>query len=444
MFLHYIRWRLQFLKEKFPLYHRNISKCITRDDSSVETSLLMKLCAERYYISSEAFHSRSCTYGPLGTELKKNIIEQWTSAIRSRAYVFGINTSVLSRTCKEPVRIVDLRALKEVLNQDSSTKEEESQKIHKLLKDTASFRTSLFQGALQQYIQALELVNRTLPFGLAETGLCHHFDNQLRHSSSCSFEVTESSLVWFCSPRTSSQWMDYWAHQRLQWWRKFALGPSDFSMCNVVDEELKEGTSHGVKVLYKFPWGSETLETLWSLGDTQLLKSHQGTCTKLQCRDGRKSVVPHVISVSANMDLGMLAYLFNSFQLLKKNDSKQKLHQRTVLKLHPSLTPVKVALDMGRGSNTELRQVCEGLLQEFLEVGISTWPGYLDTMSLSLENLHTKYDEMGVLFTVMVSESTLKSGLLLVRNRDTTIRETMHISEIKCFLLKYISASDNI
>lgn len=114
-----------------------------------------------------------------------------------------------------------------------------------------------------------------------------------------------------------------------------------------------------------------------------------------------------------------------------------------VLKLHPTLTPVKVALDMGRGSSSELRQVCEGLFQEFLEAGISTWPGYLDTMSLSLENLHTKYDEMGVLFTVMVSESTLKGGLLLVRNRDTTIRETMHISEIKFFLLKYISASEN-
>lgn len=220
MFLHYIRRHLQFLKEKFALYHRNISNCITGDDSSVETSLLMKLCAERYYISSEAFHSRSCTYGPLGTELKKNIIEQWSAAIRSRAYVFGINTSVLSRTCEEPVRIVDIRALKEILNQGSLTTEEASQKIHNFLEDTVSFRTSLFQGecrpvftihtvriplnsrpcavtlcdgfshldflslqgALQQYIQALELVNSTLPFGLAETGLCH-FDNQLRHSS---------------------------------------------------------------------------------------------------------------------------------------------------------------------------------------------------------------------------------------------------------------------
>ncbi|XP_073708171.1 DNA polymerase subunit gamma-2 [Garra rufa] len=442
MFLHSIRRRLQLLGEKLPWYQRNISKYNTRDDRCDQTNLLMQLCADRYYISPEAFQTRNCTYGPLGTELKKNIIEQWTSAIRARAYVFGITTSVQSRMCEESVRLVNVSALQEILNQDSLTKEEACQNIQTLMKDCVSVRTSLLQGALQQYIQALVLVNRTLPFGLAEIGLCHHSDSHLRHASCCSFEVTEASLVWFCSPRTSSQWMDYWAHQRLQWWRKFALGPSDFSLCNVVDEELKEGTSHGVKVLYKFPWGSETLETLWSLGDTLLLKTHQGSCTKLQCRDGRKYVVPHVISVSANVDRGILAYLCNSFQLLRKTDSKQKLHQRMVLKLHPTLTPVKVALDIGRGSGSELRQVCEGLFQEFLEAGISTWPGYLDT-SLSLENLHTRYDEMGVLFTVMVSESTLKSGLLLVRNRDTTIRETMHISEIKCFLLKYISASEN-
>lgn len=68
---------------------------------------------------------------------------------------------------------------------------------------------------------------------------------------------------------------------------------------------------------------------------------------KFQCKDGRKSVVPHVISVSANMDRGMLAYLFNSFQLLKKNDSKQKLHQRTVSKLTVSLIIVfKIMLNV--------------------------------------------------------------------------------------------------
>ncbi|XP_051962187.1 DNA polymerase subunit gamma-2, mitochondrial [Xyrauchen texanus] len=442
-----IRRRFLLLAQKIPQYHQNRFKCSaeTSDDSSDQTSLLMRLCADRYYVSPGVFHSRTCTYGPLGTELKKNIHEQWwTSVVRSRAEVLGINTSLYGGTCQEPVRIVNCGAIQEILNQNSFTKEEATQKIQKLLQDSVPVRTSLLQGALQQYIQALELVNRKLPFGLAEIGWCHRPDEQLRHAPFCSSEVTESLLVWFCSPRTSSQWMDFWARQRLQWWRKFALGPSDFSMCDVVDEELKEGAARGIKVLYKFPWGPETLETLWSLGDSHLLKTHQGTGTKLRCRDGRKSVVPHVISISGNMDLGMLSYLFNSLQLLKKTDRNMKLYQRTALKLHPTLTPVKVALDMGRGSNLELRQVCEGLLQEFLDAGISTWPGYLGTMLSSLENLHTKYDEMGVLFTVMVSESTLKNGLLLIRNRDTTIRETMHISEIKHFLLKYISASDNL
>ncbi|XP_051532427.1 DNA polymerase subunit gamma-2, mitochondrial isoform X3 [Myxocyprinus asiaticus] len=380
-----IRRRFLLLVQKMPQYHQNRFKCSaeTSDDSSDQTSLLMRLFADRYYISPGVFHSKTCTYGPLGTELKKNIHEQWwTSVVRSRAQVLGINTSLYGGTCEEPVRIVNCGAIQEILNQNSFTKEEATQKIQKLLQDSVPVRTSLLQGALQQYIQALELVNRKLPFGLAEIGWCHRPDEQLRHAPFCSSEVTESLLVWFCSARTSSQWMDFWARQRLQWWRK--------------------------------------------------------------CRDGRKSVVPHVISISGNMDRGMLAYLFNSLQLLKKTDRNMKLYQRTVLKLHPTLTPVKVALDMGRGSNLELRQVCEGLLQEFLDAGISTWPGYLGTMPSSLEILHTKYDEMGVLFTVMVSESTLKNGLLLIRNRDTTIRETMHISEIKHFLLKYISASDNL
>lgn len=55
-----------------------------------------------------------------------------------------------------------------------------------------------------------------------------------------------------------------------------------------------------------------------------------------------------------------------------------------------------------------------------------------------------RYDEMGVLFTVMVGENTLENGLLLVRNRDTTVRETMHISEIRQFILKYISTAENV
>uniref|UniRef100_A0A3B1IUT8 DNA polymerase gamma 2, accessory subunit n=1 Tax=Astyanax mexicanus TaxID=7994 RepID=A0A3B1IUT8_ASTMX len=434
MFTYCMRRRLCLLLTR----EKSAPAALTHQSRYESTTPVLDL---QHYISQDQTGNRSA-YGPLGTELKRNILRQWwASVVESKSEVFSVSTPHCS-TGGGAAKLVDRGTLDELRDLPEGQLKE---RLSRLLYHSHDLRSSLLQGALLQYIPSLMLMNRKLPFGLAETGFCYRPETASPNTIGCgSSEVTEASLVWFCSPRTSSQWLDYWARQRLQWWRKFASGPSEFSVCDVLSEELRDGVSRGVKVLYQFPSGPETLETLWRLGDAELLKSHQGSQAELQCKDGRKQVVPHVLSISADMDRGVLAYLFNSLQIVQKVDSKQMLHQRKVLKLHPTLAPVKVALDMGRGSTSELRQVCEGLLQDLLEAGISAWPGYTDTTQSSLDSLHTKYDEMGVLFTVMISESTLENGLLLVRNRDTTIRETMHISEIRQFLLKYISAAENI
>ncbi|XP_070839075.1 DNA polymerase subunit gamma-2 [Chaetodon trifascialis] len=418
----------------------------TEDSDEVRT--LVQLCVDRHYISPrqtdmELFRRGvSCSCGPLGMELRRNLLELWWHSVtRSTAQVFGINTMCSSKDTitdgRGRLRIVEPEDLKQILEQQDLSKEELIQKVKTVLQRCPSVRTSFLQGALEQFVPSLELVNRKLPFGLAETGLCF----QLTDGSGCPSEVTQTSLVWFCSPRTSSQWLDHWTRQRLKWWRKFALAPSDFNSSDIPEEELEEVASRGVRIMYSFPWGQEPVEMLWSRGDAELLQTHKGVRSRLHFRDGRKSV-PHVISVTGNMDRGVMAFLSNSFQQIKKEESKQKLQQRKVLKLHPVLAPVKVALDIGRGATMELRQVCEGLLQEFMEAKISVWPGYLKTLPTSMEQLNAKYDEMGVLFSVVISENTLESGLLQVRSRDTSIKETMHISEIKNFLSRYISAAD--
>ncbi|KAK2816823.1 hypothetical protein Q5P01_025014 [Channa striata] len=427
---------------------RRCSTSPAEDTDQVGT--LLQLCADRYYVSpgqanTELFRrGTSCSYGPLGMELRRNLLEQWWHSVtRSRAQVFGVNTlsGCMDRNTngQRQLKIVECEQLEQVLEQPEVSKEQLIQKVKWFLQRSPFLRTDLLQGALEQFLPSQRLVNRKLPFGLAETGLCF----QPSDGSGCPAEVTQTSLVWFCSPRTSSQWLDHWARQRLKWWRKFALSPSDFSSSDVPEEELIEAASRGVRILYNFPWGQEPLEMLWSRGDEELLQMHKGARSKLQCRDGRKSV-PHVVSITGNMDRGLMAFLSNSLQQVKIEDSKQRLKQRKVLKLHPVLAPVKVAVDIGRAATQELRQVCEGLLQELMEAKISVWPGYLETMPTSMEQLQSKYDEMGVLFTVVVSEKTLESGLIQVRSRDTTIKETMHISEIKTFLSRYISAAANI
>ncbi|XP_030317475.1 DNA polymerase subunit gamma-2, mitochondrial isoform X3 [Calypte anna] len=253
-------------------------------------------------------------------------------------------------------------------------------------------------------------------------------------------ERTSSLLTWFSSPRTAGQWLDYWLRQRLQWWRKFAVAPSNFSSSDFQDEEGRRGFN----LHYTFPWGTETIETLKNLGDTELLQMYPGDSSKLLGRDGRKNIIPHVLSVSGNLDRGALAYLFDSLQLAEHPLTKKKNAQRKVLKIHPCLAPLKVALDVGKGPTAELRQVCQGLFNELSENRISVWPGYLETMQVSLEQLYTKYDEMSVLFMVLITDATLENGVVQLRSRDTTMKEMMHISRLKDFLMKYVTSAKNM
>lgn len=58
---------------------------------------------------------------------------------------------------------------------------------------------------------------------------------------------------------------------------QFAVGPSNFSSNDFQDEEGRRGS----KLHYSFPWGTETIETLKNLGDTELLQLYPGERSKL-------------------------------------------------------------------------------------------------------------------------------------------------------------------
>ncbi|XP_053153855.1 DNA polymerase subunit gamma-2, mitochondrial isoform X3 [Hemicordylus capensis] len=379
--------------------------------------------------------------GALGVELRKNLAAQWwESVVVFREQVLAVDSPVhrSSNAGKLPLgeafRAVHPTALWKALENGELSREQVLATLERMLKMSGELRDSLLHGALEHYVECLELVNKKLPFGVAQIGVCFHpVTNNEKENHVRIGERTMASLVWYSSARTAGQWLDYWLRQRLQWWRKFALSPSNFSSSDHHDYEGRRGSY----LYYSFPWGKEVIETLQSLGDNELLQTYPEKGSKLHGRDGRKNVVPHILSVSGNLDYGVLAYLCDCVQLDEDAFARKKALHRKVLKLHPCLTPIIVALDVGRGPTTELRQVCQGLSNELLENKISVWPGYLETMYSSLEQLYTKYDEMSVLFTILVNDATLENGVVQLRNRDTTMKEMMHISRVKDFLTKY-------
>ncbi|NWR70040.1 DPOG2 polymerase, partial [Centropus unirufus] len=403
---------------------------------------LLELCRRRRFLGgAEPWSSvlRGCHpgFGPLGAALRGNLAGQWWDWA-SREQVLAVDTP-LRAAGPHGLRVLRGEALREALGGP----EPRAAALREALGAAGTLRESLLPGALAQYLSCLELVSKRLPCGLAQVGVCFHAvpeDEPHNDNLGRIGETTTSLLTWFSPPRTSGQWLDYWLRQRLQWWRKFAVGPSDFSSSDFQDE----GGRKGFNLHYRFPWGMETIETLRNLGDVELLQMYPGDDSQLMGRDGRKNVIPHVLSVSGNLDRGVLAYLFDSLQLAENPLTKKKNSQRKVLKLHPCLAPLKVALDVGKGPTTELRQVCQGLFNELSENRISVWPGYLQTTQVSLEQLYTKYDEMSVLFTVLITDATLESGVVQLRSRDTTMKEMMHISRLKDFLTKYVTAAKNM
>ncbi|XP_038183770.1 DNA polymerase subunit gamma-2, mitochondrial isoform X2 [Arvicola amphibius] len=385
---------------------------------------LVDLCRRRHFLNgtpqqlSPAALLSGCHpgFGPLGVELRKNLASQWWSnMVVFREQVFAVDALHHEPGPSQPgdsaFRLVSPECIREILQDKELSKEQLVAFLENLLKTSGKLRETLLHGALEHYFNGLDLVNRKLPYGLAQIGVCFHpisDTKQIPGSVKRIGEKTEASLVWFTPARTSSQWFDFWLRHRLLWWRKFAMSPSDFSSTDCEDEAGRKGS----KLYYSFPWGKEPVETLWNLGDQELLHMYPGNTSRLQLTE-------------------------NSF-------ARKKSLQRKVLKLHPCLAPIKVALDAGKGPTVELRQVCQGLLNELLENGISVWPGYLETVQSSLEQLYAKYDEMSILFMVLVTETTLERGLIQLRSRDTTMKEMMHISKLKDFLIKYLASATKV
>ncbi|XP_012893189.1 PREDICTED: DNA polymerase subunit gamma-2, mitochondrial isoform X2 [Dipodomys ordii] len=378
-------------------------------DAEARAEPLLELCQKRHFLrGSQPPPSRDSLlsgchpgFGPLGVELRKNLAAEWWASLAAfREQVFAVDALHHQPGPTAPgdpaFGLVPAEALREILQDRDLSKEQLVACLENLVRTSGKLRESLLHGALEHYVNCLDLVNRRLPYGLAQIGVCFHpvsDTKQILNGVKRIGEKTEASLVWFTPPRTASQWLDFWLRHRLLWWRKFAMSPSNFSSSDCQDEEGRKGS----RLYYNFPWGKEPVETLWNLGDQELLHTYP--------------------------------------------ENMSKLH---VLKLHPSLAPVKVALDMGRGSTVELRQVCQGLFNELLENGISVWPGYQETVHSSMDQLYSKYDEMSVLFTILITESTLENGLVHLRSRDTTMKEMMHIAKLKDFLTKYISAAKNV
>src|SRR4029079_7223056 len=92
---------------------------------------------------------------------------------------------------------------------------------------------------------------------------------------------------------------------------------------------------------YRFPMGHSELEGIADRGDFDLTQHAKFSSEKLEYFDQQSGTryVPHVIEPAAGGDRAMLAFIVDAYDV-----EEVEGRSRTVLRLHPRLAPVKVAV----------------------------------------------------------------------------------------------------
>ncbi|MBM3945617.1 MAG: glycine--tRNA ligase, partial [SAR202 cluster bacterium] len=417
---------------------------------------IVSLCKRRGFIfqSSEIYGGLASTwdYGPLGVELKRNIKEAWWRRfVWERDDMVGLDAAILMHPeawrasghvaafhdplveCKE----CHMRWREDQLPASSGRKCPncggelgEARQFNLMLKthlgpveDTASvayFRPETAQGIFVNFENVLTATRRKLPFGIAQIGKA--FRNEITTGNfifrTREFEMLE--IEFFVRPGDDEQWHKRWLDDCRAWYTGLGVNPANLRLRQHEPDELAHYAKATYDIEYRFPWGWGEIQGIANRTDFDL-KAHATASGKQLSyfdEETKQQVVPYVIEPSAGVDRAVLTFLLDAYHEEDAPTGEGKTEKRVVLRLHPDIAPVKVAvLPLSRKDNlVELaRKVHRSIYASGLVNGLVQ---YDDAQSIGRR--YRRQDEVGTPLCVTVDFDSLESDTL----RDTvTVRE---------------------
>jgi glycyl-tRNA synthetase len=184
-----------------------------------------------------------------------------------------------------------------------------------------------------------------------------------------------------------------------------------------------------VDIEYEFPFGWNEFEGIHNRTDFDLRRHSEYSGKRLEVYDpdSGERYIPYVIETSIGLDRLLLVVLADAY-----HEEEVEGETRVVLRLHPRLAPIKVAvfpLVKKDGLPEVARRIVEDLRGAF--------PLFYDE-SGSIGRRYRRQDEAGTPFAVTVDGQTLKDDTVTVRHRDTLEQDRVPIRELGDYLTKAI------
>ncbi|KAK3930360.1 DNA polymerase subunit gamma-2, mitochondrial [Frankliniella fusca] len=295
--------------------------------------------------------------------------------------------------------------------------------IHSCLA-TPDQSTNEFDKIYETYDYVRDLCSGVLPFGIAQTTNNLNFISRSRLYPEQPHEVfkpnhqTYLRSLLFVAPNEGRQTFYTWQQKRKMWWRKFSSHPGRFSLSDIKES----GNDLLVNILAEFDWGSTTIETI-HLSPLNFGNMSQEQIEMLKAKDGRKQVLPISVECILSLEIASLVFLCDAYSPNSK---------RQLLRLHRRLSPIKAGFVINLTDLTvadRLLDVAKHLSRSLRQNGLSTL--FLpDILKKSHDSQLVRNDEMGIPFTIVLSDSTLNDGIIWLYSRETTLKEQVHISKV--------------
>lgn len=188
--------------------------------------------------------------------------------------------------------------------------------------------------------------------------------------------------------------------ERKIWWMKYSSNPGRFRFSDFIQTEEN---FRKVNICSDFEFGAIDFETM-----------------EVHPLDERDVLIQSTIA----LDQVVLGILIDA--------SEERL-----LRLHRNLAPYQVSLLHSSG-NKQNGLLTDHIFQVLTKMGIRMDPDKNAFKAGGLDELILAKDTIGIPFDIILDEEALNCGLMKLRNRDTSISETVHISSLPDYLIKIL------
>ena len=439
---------------------------------------IISLCKRRGFIyqGSDVYGGLSGTwdYGPLGVQLKRNIMNLWWRMfVDERDDIYGVDAAILMNPkvwkasghvdtfvdplCEDTVNHRRYRTdhiLKDnEVDADGLTMEQmdevitergikspdgnplsKSRTFNMMFKtnvgatesedSVAYLRPETAQGIFTNFKNVVDSFYPDLPFGIAQQGKAFRNEIAPRDFVFRSREFEQMEIEYFVNPENWQEAFDELLKSTHEFLEALGLNPDNIHELDVPAEDRAHYSKKTIDIEYDFPIGKEELMGIAYRTDFDLMNIQRvsGKSMEYTIKGTNEKFVPHVIEPSFGVERALMAVLSSAYREDEQNGSR-----RVYLALPEHLAPVKFAVSPLLKNKPELvekaREIYASLSKK--NPGRVMWDD-----NGNIGKRYRRQDEIGTPHCVVIDFQTLEDDTITVRERDTTEQRRVKIEEL--------------